>query len=159
MGEWRSRSTQSSRRHKMEANGSFTSLPLYPVANKYRHARKSRLGGPQNHSWGFEDETFSCPSRVWNHHSPLIQPGSVIQATQQNISQKCISQPLHVRASHISLCLNFYFVLANGSGTATHCITNLFNPLTNNRGDSINVHNSALLTTRILTKTGEKICM
>lgn len=33
MGGWRYRSTQSFRRHKMEANGSFTPLPLYPVGN------------------------------------------------------------------------------------------------------------------------------
>jgi hypothetical protein len=155
MGGWRSRTTQYSRRHKMEVNGTFTPLRLYPVGNKHRHAMICRLGGPQSHSCGFEDETFYCPNRVWNHHSSLIQPGSANQATQQNINQKCISQPLHVRASHIYLCLNFYFVLANGSGTATHCITNLFNPLTNSR----NVHNSAMLTARILTKTGEKICM
>ena len=30
--------------------------------------------------------------------------------------------------SHICLCLNFYFVLANGSGTATHCMKILLNP-------------------------------
>lgn len=158
-GGWMSEITQSSRRHNMETNDSFTPLPLYPVGNKHRQAMDCGLGGPQTHSWGSEDETSIVPAGygvIIPHSSNL---DSANQATQQNINQKCISQSLHVRASHIYLCLNFYFVLANGSGTATYCITNLFNPLTNNRGDSRNVHNSAMLTARILTKTGEKICM